>query len=418
MPNGEGRRIKPQLILVLLLVLAGAGVFARSQLSPRSVTVTPVVRGKAIDAVYATGTVEAEDRVNVKAKTAGSILEILVKEGDHVKRGDVLARIDNPSASFDLNRGRADLSAASQQAGSSAPQLAALEAQTAALDADRKFARSELERTEALAKTNALPSAELDRARARVAQLEAQIAAVEAQKRSLRIELRSSVAQKSAQVQSLASRVNDTVVRAPLDGVVLAKYVELGEVVALNQTLFTVGDTGDLILEVAVDEADIARVHPAAGSQGSAAAVSLYAFPKQVFRGHVFEVFPDANRERKSFLAKVRLDSPPAQLRSGMSAEVNIVSSEKDGALLAPSSAEDHGVVWVAQDGRVHRRKVQVGIRDLLRVELLSGVNVGEQLVTSGHDDLSDGARVRAIEKAADPFEPMPDKSQPSKAGL
>lgn len=418
MANGEGRRKKPELIIVLLVVLAGAGFLVKTRLAPPSVTVTPVVRGKAIDAVYATGTVEADDRVNVKAKTSGSTLEILVKEGDRVKRGDVLARIDNPSASFDLNRGRADLNAASQQAGNSAPQLAALEAQAAALDADRKLARVELERTETLAKSNALPSAELDRARARVSQLEAQIAAVEAQKRSLRIELRSSVAQKSAQVQSLASRVNDTVVRAPLDGVVLAKYVELGEVVALNQTLFKVGDTSNLVLEVAVDEADIARVHPAPGAQGSAAAVSLYAFPKQIFRGHVFEVFPDANRERKSFLAKVRLDSPPPELRSGMSAEVNIVSAEKDGALLAPSSAEEHGVVWVVQDGRVHRRKVRVGIRDLLRVELLSGVSAGEQLVVSGQDKLSDGARVNPIEKAPDPLEPMPDKSQPSKAGL
>ncbi|MFZ5895755.1 MAG: efflux RND transporter periplasmic adaptor subunit [Myxococcota bacterium] len=418
MANGEGRRFNLKLVVPLVLAGVALAVFIKSRFAPHEVTVTPVVRGKAVEAVYATGTVEADDRVNVKAKTSGSMLEIRVKEGDRVKRGDVLARIDNPSATFELTRGKADLSAASQQAGKSAPHLAALEAQAAAIDAERKLARIELERSEALAKSNALTTAELDRARARVSQLDAQIAALSAQQRALRIDLSSSVAQKSALLESLASRVSDTFVRAPLDGVVLGKYVELGEVVALNQTLFKVGDTANLVLEVAVDEADIARVRAAAGNQGSAAAVSLYAFPKQIFSGHVFEVYPDANRERKSFLAKVRLDAPPAELRSGMSAEVNIISSEKDGALLLPSSAEDQGFVWVADQGRARRRRIQVGIRDLLRLEALSGVNAGELVIVSGQDQLSDGTRVSPVRKNPDPFEPMPDKSQPSKAAL
>jgi HlyD family secretion protein len=418
MAGAVGSRFRLKLVIPLVLALLALGLVVKSRLSPVPVKATPVVRGKAVDAVYATGTVEADERVNVKAKTAGSLLEILVKEGDRVKRGDVLARIDNPSANFDLTRGKADLSAASLQAGKSAPQLAALDAQAAALEAERKLAELELERTEALVKTNALPKAEADRARARLAQLEAQMAAIFAQQRALRIDLRSSVAQKSAQVQSLLSRVNDSVVRAPLDGVVLAKHVELGEVVSLNQTLFKVGDTTNLVLEVAVDEADIARVHAAEGAQGSAAAVSLYAFPKQVFRGHVFEVYPDANRERKSFLAKVRLDAPPPELRSGMSAEVNIISGEKEGALLVPSSAEEHGTMWVVDGGRAHQRKVKVGIRDVLRLEILNGVSAGELVIVSGQDKLQEGLRVEPVRLEPDPFEPMPDKSQPSKAAL
>src|SRR6185369_664233 len=98
-------------IAAAVVILAGGGAVAARRLQPIPVVVTPVVRGKAIDAVYATGTVEADDRVNVKAKTNGSITEILVKEGAPVKKGDLLARIDNPVVAFDLKRGQADLSA-------------------------------------------------------------------------------------------------------------------------------------------------------------------------------------------------------------------------------------------------------------------------------------------------------------------
>src|SRR5690349_15267986 len=103
--------------LLLGVALAGvAGALVAKRLQPLPVTVTPIVRGKAVDAVYATGTVEADNRVNVKAKASGSVLQILVKEGDAVKKGDLLARIDNPAVAFDLRRGQADLAAATQQA--------------------------------------------------------------------------------------------------------------------------------------------------------------------------------------------------------------------------------------------------------------------------------------------------------------
>jgi len=303
-----------------VVALSVAGVVVGKRLQPLPVVVTPVVRGKAVDAVYATGTVEAYDRVNVKAKTNGSILQILVKEGQPVKKGDLLARIDNPVVSFDLKRGQADLSAATAQAGDNAPQLAALRAQAGAVGADLATARADLVRTESLAQSGSVAQAELDRARSHVLQLEGQLAANEAQQRALRIDLTANAARQAAAVQSLATRVSDTEVRAPLDGVVLARSIELGEVVAVNQTLFKVGDTRDLILEVSVDEADVARVHDgvlADSVGGSPAAVSLYAFPKDVFRGKVFEIHPDANRDRKAFLVKVRLEKPPAGLAAG-----------------------------------------------------------------------------------------------------
>jgi HlyD family secretion protein len=408
-------RANLRILVIAALALVAAGGIAMKRLAPLPVVVTEVVRGKAVEAVYATGTVEADDRVNVKAKTSGSIAEILVKEGQAVKKGDLLARIDNPVVTFDLKRGQADLSAATAQAGANAPQLAALRAQADAIKADLETARTDLGRTDALAKGGSVAQADLDRARARVTQLEGQLAANEAQQRALRIDLEANAQRQAAAVQSLASRVTDTEVRSPLDGVVLSKSVDIGEVVAINQTLFKVGDTKNLILEVSVDEADVARVHDGAtGGPASAAAVSLYAFPKDVFRGKVFDVLPDANRDRKAFLVKVRLDKPPAGLRSGMSAEVNIIAREEDRVLLAPSEAESEGNVWVAKGGRAHKQPVTVGIRDLLRVQVLNGLAEGDLVVIEGQDKLAEGARVTTTLKPADKLKPVPDQSQPN----
>lgn len=405
------RRHLGKLVFALLaLVVGGFVVFSR--LKPLPVVAMPVVRGTAIDAVYATGTVEAEDRVQIKAKAAGSMAEILVKEGDLIKKGDLLARIDSPQLSFELKRGKVDLNAASAQGGAAAPQLAALKAQGQAIAADLGMARQDAARQEMLLASGASAQAESDRAKARVAQLEATLSANEAQQRALRIDLSANTARSAAQVKTLESRLAETEVRAPMDGVVLARQIELGEVVSVNQTLFKVGDAGRLVLEVSVDEADIARVfEPAESKPGSTVAVSLYAFPKQVFSGRVFEILPDANRERKSFLTKVRLDQPPPGLRSGMSGEVNIIVGRKEGVLLAPSEAEADGAVWLVEGGRARRQPVKVGIRDLLRIEVVEGAGEGALVVIEGQDKLGDGARVTVTRKEAERLAPVPEAS-------
>jgi len=406
-----------------VLVLAGIALVAVlvsiSRLKPRPVTVTPIVRGRAIDAVYATGTVEAEDRVTVKAKTSGSIADVRVKEGAIVKKGDLLARVDNPAVSFDLQRGRADLSAATAQSGSDAPQLMSLRGQWKSADAELGSARQELGRVEKLAATGSVSSAELDRARARVLELEGALSANEAQQRALRIDLSANAERHAANVQSLASRVIDTEVRAPLDGVVLTKLVEVGEVVGVNQPLFKIGDTKNLVLEVSVDEADIGKVRDGVSTTPvSIVAVSLYAFPKQIFGARVFEVLPDANRERKAFLVKVRFDAPPAGLRSGMSAEVNIIAGERDNALLAGTEAITEDALWLVREGRAHRQPVKIGIRDLLNAEILSGVDLGDLVVVSGQDRITEGKRVKAIVQNPDKLQPVPDVTQPGQTSI
>jgi RND family efflux transporter MFP subunit len=383
-------------VVGIAIAIASGALASRSR--PLPVAVAAVERGTAIEAVYGTGTVEAEDRVEVKARVGGAVADIAVKVGQRVQRGDLLARIDASAAAFELERAEADLAAASAHAAPGAPLLAKLAAQRASLRADLDAARVELDRASRLGQAGVTATSEVDRARTRVLELESMLAANEADERSLRIDLAAGAAQKRAIMRSLASRLHDAEVRAPIDGVVLARRVEPGEVVAVNQPLFKIGDVDRLVLEVSVDEADVARVRD--GSRGgapTAAAISLYALPGRALRGHVFEVLPDANRDRKSFLVKVRLDEPEPALRSGMSAEVNLVAAARPDVLLVPPDAIDRGAVWIVSDGRARRANVTVGLRDLARVEV-SGVREGDRVVLGDKAKLSEGARVAAAE--------------------
>jgi RND family efflux transporter MFP subunit len=394
-PPFQIRRKRPVWrILLALAVVAAAVAVAAAKLRPVAVTTTPIARGTAIEAVYATGTVEPFDRVIVKAKAAGSI-DLKVREGAIVKKGDLIATIDSATLRHELERGRADMWAASQQATSDGPQLAALEAQARSMQAELNTVQSDRARASRLVSSGAVPQAELDRLVDRAASLQAQLDANSAQRKSLRIDLTARATGSSAAVDSLAARLADAEVRAPIDGVVLARFVEPGEVAMINSPLVKIGAADNLILECSIDEADIGKV-----TVGKRVAISLYAFPQAIARGEVFEILPDADRVKKSFLAKVKFLDPPAGLRSGMTAEANVVIDEHAGALLAPGEAVDSaGAVFVAVDGRVHRVTPRLGVRDMLRVEVLDGLREGDQVVVSGGAALQEGKRVRGTVK-------------------
>jgi HlyD family secretion protein len=395
-------------VLALAVVLGVA--FYR--LRPVAVTTTPVVRGTAIEAVYATGTVEPFDRVIVKAKAAGAI-DLKVREGAKVRKGDLIATIDSPALRHDLARGKADLWAASQQGAVDSPQLAALEAQARAIEADLNTAKNDRARTERLVASGSVAQAQLDGLVDRAAALEAQLQANVAQRRSLRIDLTARATGSNAAVESLAARAADADVRAPIDGVVLDRFVEPGEVAMINSPLVKIGTADSLILECAIDEADIGKV-----TIGKRVAISLYAFPQAIAKGEIFEILPDADRSKKAFLTKVRFLDPPAGLRSGMTAEANVVIDERPGALLVPAEAIDsNGVVLVVERGRVHRRSPMLGVRDMVRVEVIEGIAEGEQVVVSGARALDEGTRVKTT--IAPPFDGViPSKATRAKMSL
>lgn len=388
--------------LLLVVIAAAAGLWLWRRARPAEVMVEEVVRGRVIEAVYATGTVEPIERVVVKARLSEHIGAVAVKEGDLVSAGQLLARIDTPVRRYALTQTQTQLAKARQQAGPRSPQLAALEAQERALTSQLELARLDLARTEQLLARAAVTQQELDSARYRVTQLEAQAQAASAQLASTRLELGATAAQLSSQVKSLAAEADEGAVLSPISGLVLRRDIEVGEVVTQNQVLFEVADVSTLLIELKVDEADIARVRDgrAPGTAPSTVALSFFAFPGRAFAGTVAQILPEPDRQRRSYTVKVRLDTPIEGLRVGMTAEANIVVARKEDALLLAAEALDGDAAWFVESGRAVRRPVQVGLRDLTRVELLSGAQPGAlAILGAASKELRSGDKVSAVRR-------------------
>jgi HlyD family secretion protein len=407
-----------RIAVAVQVVIVIVGVIAYRQMVGRPVTVTPVVRGMAYNAVYAIGTVEAAVRVEVRAKSPGSVGKLLVREGELVHEGDLLAELANPAAVFEQQRGTTELSVAHAQGSQNSPRIAALEAQASSLRVQRQTAESDVTRSQGLFAAGTIPMTERDRAQSRLDQLDRALESNAAEQRALRISLSAEVTRQSLMLSSLKERVNDLQVRAPIDGVVLVRHVERGDLVSLNQPLFVVADTSNLNLQLWVDEADVSRLSQGGGGkQASRAVVSLLAFPGPVFEGRVVEIRPDADRGKKAFLTKVKLDAPPEGLRSGMTAEVNIIVDETEG-LLAPAAAESNDSVWVAEKGRAVRRPVITGIRDPFHVQVASGLRAGDLVIVEGQADLSEGTRLDVTFREPEKFQPLPDTSPSARISL
>lgn len=390
------KKRRSALVALAVLIATSALLVAWVLLRRQSVVVQPIVRGVVIDAVYATGAVEPEERVLVKSRIAGTVAEVSVREGQRVKKGDLLARVDSPGRKHALDRGRIQLGSATTLAGPSSPQLAALDAQTRALDAEIALARIELSRIETLVANGSAAPAELDRQRAVRDRLDAQRAALIAQRKGLALDLTTNRAQLAESVASLASDADETAVRSPLDGVLLTRRADPGEVVAPNQILFEVADLSALHVELHVDESDIARVRE--GAKASHVAITFYAFEDRVFDGTVQEILPEPDRARRAYVVKVRLASPPADMRNGMTVEANIIVERRDDVLLAPLTAVDNGRIWIVENDRAVQRSVVVGLRDLATIEIVSGVREGElAILGAARAKLEPGARVAPV---------------------
>jgi RND family efflux transporter MFP subunit len=358
------------------LVVIGAGVIAVAAgarwvaMRPVPVSTVAATKGTAIDAAYATATVESSERVTVRSRVAGTVTQILAHEGDTVKQGQLLARLDAPDLEADLERSAGDLSAA--------------HAEVTAIEAELRTAREDQSRTSTLAKSASISQAEANRASNGVDVLDARLAAANAKATALENQIRSR--------SSVGSRgeVRDLEVRSPLDGVVLKREATQGDVVPARSPIFDVAELKELLVECVVDEADLGRI-----TSGTRAVVTFRALPDKTYEGGVVEIARDANREKKSFIVKVRVDAMPVEVRTGMSAEVNIILAKHENVILvAPGSVDGDGV-WIVRDGTAHRVPVEVGVRSPSAVEVTRGVAQGDPVILN-FDHLHEGARVLA----------------------
>jgi RND family efflux transporter MFP subunit len=340
--------------------------------------------------LQATGYVTARRRATVSSQITGTLTEVLFEEGDHVAKGQVLARLDDGAL-------RAALAAAQAAAESAQAQVAQAQAQLVQARADER-------RQAELAASGMVTRQAEETARTTVALDAAQL---EARRREA----------DQARAQLTQARVNFdyAVVRAPFAGVVTDKAAQVGEIVSplsagggfTRTGVGTIVDMDSLEVEVDVAEAYIGQVQ--AGMRCEAV---LDAYPDWKIPAHVIAVIPEADRGKATVKVRVGLEQKDARLVPDIGVRVSFLASKQPaapasshGVLVPPSAlAERDGatVVFVVRDGRAHAQRIPGGVRDAGALKLVpDGLEAGDRVVVSPPAELVDGAAVKPADEAA-----------------
>jgi HlyD family secretion protein len=379
---------------VALAIIAGAAFTVKARAVPTVQVVTATASGTGAapvggaTSVTANGYVVARTKASVSAKTAGRLAYLGVSEGSYVKRGNVIARLDN-----------ADFQAAVAQAQAN---IASADASVIEATSDRDQLGREAGRLRDIRTSNPtlVSTQDLEAATSRAAQADARLNAAAARKRSAEAGLR----------MAEASNEN-TIIRAPFTGTVLRKDAEVGEVVApsvggglTRGAVVTMADLTTLEVEVDVNEAYIARI-----GNGRPARITLDAYPDTTFRGAVRQVVPTADRQRATVQVKVSIDDHDPRILPEMGAKVDFLEPDVPRAAGSPAPVRttirvpaaavrregSASVVWVVRGDRLAKRPVTTGPVSGGFLEIRSGLNGGEQLLVGGVDAPAEGMRVK-----------------------
>jgi HlyD family secretion protein len=387
--------LKRILIIVAgLLVLGGilaASMKAGSAKKGVRVYAEAAARRDIQQVVKATGEINPRIKVNISAHVVAKIEKLFVNEGDWIEKGQPFLRLEQNVFVADRDQWAAQLRSA---------ETAVRRQEVALADTASKLRRAQLLYNGGSFTAEQLENAQLAERSARL-QLE---------------EARDLVSQDRANLVRAQTDLGKTVIYAPISGQVIALNAKEGEVVVSGtmnnaaSVIGTIADMSEVLAEVDVDETEIVQVQP-----GQRAELKVDALPKRVYHGKVTEVGSSGyNRSSQPdvtfFKVKVLLDDSDRHLRSGMSVRAEIETQADKGALVVPiqavverpplgaSRGDEVKVVFVVAGGKAHQRKVDTGISDETRVEVVTGLRPGEQVVTGPYRslrDLKDGDPVR-----------------------
>ena len=422
-------------LLVGLAVIVLVGIVAAANMSrdpkavtvdwqiikpqPREVTVEAPARGPIVQTVTAPGVIEPVEEARIASQIVGRVIEVHVKDGDSVKKGDLLVKIDETQARAMLD--------------SSAARIDRLKAAIAQAQAEREKADRDVTRSMRLSSRNAATPTELADARSMLAKFDAAMLVATN-------ELRESQAMRRTSQQDL----DRTEIRAPIDGVVAGCEVEVGEVVIAGTTnlpgtvLMTVGDFSRMQVRAEVNETDVPLVKP-----GQPARVYLQADPATPISGKVERVAPKGKKTEEvvSFETLILVGPASGSLRSEMTATVAIEVRRADEVMGVPVQAVVHRrrkdlpdsaavrawdarnggsvgvkarelatryvkIVYVLEGGVARARPVETGISDEKRVEILSGLKSTEGVIVGPFralDELKDGNPVMIAKPGGSP---------------
>lgn len=317
----------------------------------RTVSVAVATMGRIADRLVLGGTVQAAAEVRVLPRITGRLLDVTVDEGDRVRPGQVLARIETTELEWQREQQRAALATA---------------------EAGLAKARSDRDRMRLLLVDGAISRQQFDHAATQAEMSKAQV-------RQIR-----------AAIRQLDAQIGHGVVVSPIAGTVLARSAETGSLATPGAPLFTLARDGRLSVHLQVPEQHVPLL-----KAGAPVKVRSSAYPGREFPSRIARVNPAVDPRTR--LLPVKVDLPPSELRVGMFVEVEIQEGDRQ-ALVIPAAAiqSDGSGTWVyrVDQGRVRRSPVEIGSRSGDRVEILSGLTAGAKVVSGGSAFLSDGDSV------------------------
>lgn len=379
----------PWLVLIALLLGGGGFYWWRTQVS------VPVVETALVQVrtsgtrepatlLNGSGYVTARRSATVSSKITGKVIEVLAEEGQEVKEGQLLARLDASNVEASLRLAEARLTAAQQAVEETKPAL--------------EFAEREYKRLQELFATRASSQSDLQRAESEVATLRA---------RARRQQLEVEVAQR--EIEQWQQQLDDTLIRAPFAGVVTSKNAQPGEMISpmsvggfTRTGICTIVDMTSLEIEVDVNESYINRVQA-----GQPVVATLDSYPDVKFPAKVIAIIPTADRQKATVKVRVGFEQLDPRILPDMGVKVAFQSMEPAAAAAAtpvrrvsiPRKAvrDDAGrdIVWVVSEGRAERRAIAVEETRGEETFVRSGLSEREKVVVTSTQPLTDGQRVK-----------------------
>lgn len=403
--SSRRRLLKRGLLAVLALAIAAFAL--RNVILGTPVEAYQAARSDLVQTVVASGRIITPQRVSVGAVVTGRVVRIPVREGQVVKTGDILVELDDNDERASVEQARAAVAQAEaklrqlREVGLPAAEQGLIQAQ-----ANLTQLRRQYERTRELMAKGFVSQAALDDAQRNLDVADSQLRSAKLQVQSNSPAGSDFALAQTALTQARASlglaqaRLDDTVIRAPAGGILIARAVEPGNVVQPGKELMALAPAGETQVVVQVDEKNLAQL-----KLGQKALGSADAYPRERFAAELVYINPGIDALRGSVEVKLRVPDPPDYLRQDMTVSVDIEVARSTGAVVVPADAvRDAGSAqpWVlAVDGwRTQRRPVKIGLKGDGRIEVLQGVAPGDRVISMANGTVRDGERVRAIAPA------------------
>ncbi|HEX6045247.1 MAG TPA: efflux RND transporter periplasmic adaptor subunit [Pyrinomonadaceae bacterium] len=356
-----------------------------------------------VDDYYeAVGTVQAKNKSVVAAKVMGNIVALHVREGDTVRAGQTLIEIDNRDAGIQLQKTQAGMREAQESLQEVERNIRAAESARTAARANESLAKSTFQRYEKLFERRSVSPQEFDEVRARyeVAKAESEQADRMVQATAARQSLmKARIDQAKADIANARVYVGYSRIAAPIDGMVVSKQADVGYMATPGAPLLTIENSSRYQLHASVEESRLGTIR-----LNDQVRVVFEALANTELTGSVEEIAPAADPATRSYIVKITLpNAGEIHLRSGLYGKARFVTGQRK-ILSVPQTAITEqgqlvGVYVVDQSGVARLRLVKTGRTFGDRVELLSGLNEGEEIVSEAGTSVRDGIRVREAPK-------------------